>query len=424
MRYSFSRRAAWLALLPLLGACTDRSPTVSGGEFFPGGSRPVTLRAFLSGAARFMELGRFSNYPPAEGQPAYLIVANQYGGVLNAHALARVTGFPSSVEFTEGGTQKRDTAFTYRRAALVLQIDSAASAATAPVTLRLWSLAQKWDPATVTWDTAIATDSTRTAWAEPGGTRADLLAEASWTPAQPGDSVLLPLDSLRINAIARDTTFNGFLITAETPGARIELSSAALRVTIHPKSATADTVNVTQTLTSGPRAFIFTPEPPRSATAWEVGGIRSARTLFRMDLAARVPGCAIGCDSVPLRNVSLNEVALVLRPVPVPEGFETLDSVPIRIRRVQEPELGRFAPLLEPINDPTAGGAVAWYRPGDTTVVVPITQFATGALRADSVSGNFALLSEPPGGRFGVVWFEPMPRLRITYTVLPRVTKP
>jgi len=86
----------------------------------------------------------------------------------------------------------------------------------------------------------------------------------------------------------------------------------------------------------------------------------------------------------------------------------------LSLRTVNEPELGRVAPL---------GGLVdartAYFHRGDTLVAVPLTGFAATQIARDSLHNAFALLSEPAGNTFGAVWFEPAPRLRITYTLPP-----
>jgi hypothetical protein len=414
-RRTGSRRALF-ALLPLLAAaCSDRSPTVAGDEFFPGGERPTTLQAVVSSAGAFTPRGSFAGYAPAPGFPAGVLVANQYGGVLNAHGLVRVTGFPLSVDYTQGTAVRHDTLFTYGSGRLVALVDSAASVA-APTTLRFYRAGQKWDRATATWTTAVDTGSLHVDWTVPGGTPGPLVGQATWTPSAAGDSLVVALDSLTVAQLA-DSTFPGLLVTADEPGSLVQLASLTLRTRVHPKSAAPDTA-IAQNVTGNVKTFIFTPEPPRSSTgALEVGGIRSARALFDLDLNQALPACEAGppaCGTLALKDVSINSVELLLRPLAMPLAFAPVGPVPLTVRTVEEPELGFRAPL-GPTVDPTA----AAYQPGDTVVAIPLTFQVQAQVARDSLTGSFALLSEPQGNTFGAVWFEPAPRLRITYTLPP-----
>jgi hypothetical protein len=125
---------------------------------------------------------------------------------------------------------------------------------------------------------------------------------------------------------------------------------------------------------------------------------------------------------VALGDVRLNEVALLFRPLPTPAGFAPLDSVPLNIARVSEPELGFRAPLGQFFTRELAT-PLATYAPGDSVVSLPITFFALSQIVRDSaVAGDFALVSVPEASTFGALFLEPVPRLRITYTlpVAPR----
>src|SRR4051812_5220613 len=99
MPFPTLRARAVLALLPLLAAaaCKDETPTLSGDAFFPGGSRPVTLEAVTPASQFLATLGAFSGYESSHTFPE-LVVANQYQGVLNAHALQRYD-FPDSLNY-------------------------------------------------------------------------------------------------------------------------------------------------------------------------------------------------------------------------------------------------------------------------------------------------------------------------------------
>lgn len=414
---------AALCAATVVTACSDDIPTASGEDAFPPQGRASTFDVLLSADSLTVEVGRFSDYT-GPGDAAYLIVADDFGGVLDAHALVRFTDAPQSVQFSSGGTTFIDTAFVYAPGNLIARVDTSASAAAGTV-LQLWAVGQEWSPANTTWERA--TDSTL--WQEPGGTRAELLSEASATPSA-GDSVLLPLDSAQVARIA-DPDFPGLLLTARGAPGRVRLTLAGLATALRPASRTDTTI--AQTLMQGPRTFIFTPEPPRSVGAWEAGGIRSARTLFRLRIPDRISACGdpppTSCGTVALEDVTVNSASLLFTPVPVPGGFGPLGTTTLSLRSVFEPGLGRAAPLGPLVTDQRFVGAATVFAqgrlaPGDTVVAIPIGQYLQSVARADSTAVTLALLGEPEAASFGVAWFQPAARLRIVYTLPSRTPLP
>ncbi len=415
LRTSQSSFAA-LCVALLFAGCSNDIPTAAGEDAFPPERRASTFEVLLSSDSLSTEIGRFSDYT-GPGDAGYLIVAADFGGELYAHALLRFTDAPESVQFSSGGTTFIDTAFVYAPGNLVARVDTSASV-TAGAVLQLWALGQEWDPASTTWERA--TDSTL--WDEAGGTRAELLSEAAATPSA-GDSVLLPLDSAQVARIAA-ADFPGLLLTARGVPGRVRLTVLGLATALRPASRSDTTI--AQTLMAGPRTFIFTPEPPRAVSAWEAGGIRSARTIFRLRIPERVPACgeplAAQCGTVALEDVTVNSASLLFTPVPVPGGFAPLGTTTLSLRSVFEPGLGRAAPLGPLVTDqqPGAGGVVfaqGRFTAGDTVVAIPIGQYLQSVARADSSAVTLALLGEPEAASFGVVWFEPAARLRIVYTL-------
>jgi hypothetical protein len=418
-------RRALFALLPVLAAaaCTDKSPTIGGVDYFPGGERPTTLETVLPGTGIVRELGSFAGYPRPLEFPASLVVANKYQGVVDANALLHFAGFPTNVQFTQGSV-KSDTLFTYGKGTLVAAVDSAASVFNAgPVDFTLYELGQSFNRATVTYTVASDTSGVRTLFTQPGGTRARVIARATWNPAAAGDSLVFAIDSATVARMAVDSLFPGLLIATDQPGTRVQLQRFVLRTGVHPASASPDTL-VPQNIGTGDQTYVFNPEaPPRSSSVFEVGGIASARTLFHLDLSQQVSTCpaggGTGCGTLPLTQVTLNEVALLLRPVAPPPGFAVLDSVALVLRGVEQPELGFRAPLGAELT-PTR---VVYHR-GDTLVALPLTTLARLGVATDSLSGDYALLGQTDAGAFGVLWFEPTPRLRIIYTLPARPQLP
>lgn len=407
-----------LAAMTLAAACSDETPTLSGDDQFPPGSISVTREVIIPAGQFFRTLGSFSGYTDAADAP-YLVVANQYAGELNAHGLARFRGFPRTVTYTRNGVSKSDAAFSYVDSRLVLGVDSLATTGR-PLTVQVWEAAQGWDRSSATWTYAVDTTGVRTPWTEPGGTRGALLAQGTY-PVAGGDSLVITLPAAAVARLA-DSLSNGVILTVAETGARLELSDVLLRAAVKPDSAIPDTTIIFTTSSTGDRVTVYTPEQPDApAGIIAVGGIRSARTLLELDLEQTVPGCAVGqtCPDVALTTVQLNQVAILLRPTGVPRGFTALNDVPIALRLVDEPELGRVAPVGQTVLDSDATFAAA-----DSVVVLPVTGLARTLAANDSLPRTFALVSEISGvdspPTFGVAFFDPDARLRIVYTLPAR----
>ncbi|HEX7238889.1 MAG TPA: hypothetical protein VF263_01375 [Longimicrobiaceae bacterium] len=430
-----SLAAAVLACLPVV-ACTDEPPTAAGEDLFPNGALPLTFEVTVPADSFVQNLGAFSGYTgPADVR--YLSVANRFEGALDAHLLARFTDFPATVTFTQGGTTRTDSVFTYGIGTVVARLDTLQSTSSGSIQLQLWELDQSFDPASATWTLAVDTTGERTAWREPGGTRGTLLATVTLPGARsPGDSVAFSLDSLEVQRIARAAS-PGLLVTATGAQGYVQLSPVSLRTRVHPRSASPDTAVAVNVGNASLQTFVFNPEQPTGAAGvFQAGGIRSARTLFRATLPATLPVCRQGtCTRVPLRDLTVNEASLLFRPAPVAGGFRPVGAVPLLVRRVAEPGLGRRAPLGEVANeivgiDPASRTVIyggTRYAFGDTLYTVPITTFAARMAAGDTSTFSLALLSDPgtilgdpQAITFGTAWFAPNPRLRIVYTLPER----
>lgn len=401
-----------------LAACSDETPTLTGEDPFPPGGIAVTREIILPASEFFRTLGSFSGYTDAS-DAGFLVAANQYGGELNARALARFSGFPTTVTYTRNGASRTDALFTYQQSRLVLELDSAASAGH-PFTVQVWEAAQSWDSESATWTVAMDTGGVQTPWAQPGGTLGPMLGQAQYGIAG-GDSLVVTLPGAAVARLA-DSLSNGVIVTVAETGARVEFGRIQLRGVLRPDSAAPDTtLNFTATVTNA--VTIYTPEQPDApAGTIAVGGVRSARTLVELDLEQTVPGCAVGqtCAEVPITEVQLNQVAVLLRPAAVPRGFGAPNPVPLALRMVDEPELGRTAPLGQTFLD----AQVVSFSSADSVAVLPVTNLTGLLARNDSFSHTFALVSEvlnvdgPP--TFGALFFHPDARLRIVYTLPAR----
>ena len=110
----------------------------------------------------------------------------------------------------------------------------------------------------------------------------------------------------------------------------------------------------------------------------------------------------------------------------VPNGFDPLGLLPLHLRRVTEPELGRLAPLGCCAPGDPAGllDQPVFYDPQtDSVAVIPLTRLALQTVfSTDTLPTTFALLSElgPGPPTFGVGFFRGDPLLRIVYTLPAR----
>jgi len=339
------RARALLGLLALLpaAACKDQTPTLTGDEFFPGGSRPVTLESILPASQFLTTVGSFTGYESPLTFSAQ-VVANQYDGALSAHPLQRYV-VPKTVEFSVNGVTITDSLFTIASARLVVVVDSLGSNLV-PTTLQAYPVTQGYDWITATWTLAVDSGAVHTPWTEPGGTKGPLLSSAVYTPHAAGDTVLLPVDTARLRTLRMDSV--PLLLATAEAGTRLQLGSTLLRLTVKPSNAGRDTT-LTVDVNPSRNTFIFNPQPPAAGGTFQAGGILADRTIFKVNLDQQLPGCTPAeqpCAPVSLRDVRLNRVSLLLRPLPVPLGFAALRPMPLELFLVSDPDLGRHPVLL------------------------------------------------------------------------------
>lgn len=420
------RRTTWASGLAILlglgavGACTDRLPTLSDPDRFPGGTVPTTLD-FTLGPGDFLIDYRIDPGVTGVGDVPNHTVAEAFEGSLHAHLLAEFATFPDTI--TIGSDRYAD--FTYLGGELISVIPGDIPASHDNVTLSLWEIAQEWDPETATWQNAAEDEGGAVQWATPGGTRGQLLGMANWVrpdTATAVDTLAWELSGAAVRRLADDEA-RGLMITVDTDGARMEIPGILLRTNIRP-TVDSDTV-VTRDLVASGQTFAFTPEPPAPGERMSVGGIRSDRTTLHLNFDLALPGCAppdgeMGppCAAVGLDEVSLNRVELLLDPVPVASGFRPVAPVMLRVRRVLEPELGPLAPL-GPLVD---GGGVLideeLFTPtGEGPAAIPLNAAVALVLEGESREIAIALLVEPEASNFGFSWFDLNPRLRFVYTL-------
>ncbi len=425
------RWRVWNALVAGIvaaSACGEEPPTAVDASALP--SPPVTVELRLPWSEYASSLEVFGGY----GAPAELgsgVVAQDFGGTLDARTLVRYGGYPVAVSVRDTtGTTRPDSSLTFIGGRLVAFLDTLASRADGPVTLALGAIQQEWDVRTVSWTVAVDTINDRRLWAEPGAGPVVPLATAVWDPAE-GDSVWFELDSAMVAAWA-DTTdaSRGARIDALTPGVRLQVNGTVLRLNTRP-SLNPDS---TFFLVASQReiTFVYDPFPEPPPDGIRVGGAPAWRTVFDVTVPRTLNGpeelCeAVGCP-LELDPNELSFAGLILYSRRTPEAFQPTDTVGVDVR----PVLLRDALPKAPLGNTLVGAFGRRIAPeafGDgegTQVELPITPFARDLLRGETPQGTpppstLALLSvfEPISISFASFHgpgsaFEPVLRLVVT----------
>jgi hypothetical protein len=427
MRFrSRSHLAALGVLIAGAVACTEKSPVFDGDPFFPDG-RPVTLEVLVP-ATQFLDLrGSFTGYSDASSVP-YTVVANSFDGGVTARTLVRFpTAFPREIEFTSSGSTLRDSLYTVVSAELVLTVDSLASSGEVPLSLH--HLTERWDDSIVSW-TRRAADSLGTYdWTTPGGSFGPAFSTGRYRPADSAHVAILPIDSAQTR-VMRDSTYPGLLVQATQANTRLHVDGAQLRVTINPSNVGGDSTFVVNFNASADAlGLIYTPEAALPTGLLAAGTLRSARTLFSMDIPDSLNVCTPTCVRWATRDLALHQASLLLRPQPAAGGYRLLDSAVVSLRTIAEPELGQLAPLGEAVVASVSSNgrgvpAQGRYFATDTVVELPFTLHAARMISGDTVSSDFALLGSRTDALaftpFSLLLFDAAPRLRIVFTVPER----
>jgi hypothetical protein len=411
--------AGILALLALAG-CSNDVPTATGTELFPAGTEMTTIDLVLP-ADQFLSGDTVYDGFSSVRSVNYLLVANQFDGALDAHALVRFGGFPDSVTYVSGTTSVTDSVFTFGTGRVTAVIDTSSSVPSTSVVLRLYALEQPWDSSTATWQNASEAGAAPIPWRTPGGTLGRLLAETTWVKGDTLalDTVSWQVDSLAMKEIATPG-FVGLAITAAQPGTRVQLTGPDVVANVHPATRPDTTLQVVPSAFA--QTFVFNPPVPQAAGVLRAGGVTDARTVLRLNLDYQVPSCAdpsAGCPTVSLKDVALNRAQLLLDAVPVPSGFRPTVPHFLQIRPVLEPELGRHGSLGDLLTQDSIPMALFQPPSGQTASVDLTNVFQT---YTDSSAVSLALLSVSRTPSFGYLWFTGTPRLRLVYS-LPQTPK-
>ena len=438
------RAALVLGAAALAAACGHESPTAVGGSLLTGGG--AHSFEIVLDAPSFLQLDTtMTGFTQGPGITNVLIVAQSFGGQVNAHALARFVSPANSITVLDStGTSKTDTLPSFFKGTVVLQIDTTAVNGTTPVQLRLFRTAEDFDVVSAGWNFRVDTGVVHIPWATPGGTTAGLVDTATWNPGD--DSVTFHVDSVTV-AQWRDTLNlgRGALVTGVTPGSRLRFLSIGYNVSAH-SSIKKDTVVTSSTGNIGSTFLYDPPPPPPPPGILYVGGIPAWRSYFVLqpDLMTRTMTCppSAGFDcTFTLKTVTVNFAALVLQPAAagawIPEdsvkatSFTVDTSSLIALSRAPlGATLGASAPALVPSLFATP--------PSATPASVPITPML-GAMAGDTIrtgtaagqSGTIAILQSPEPSLFGIGQFFGRragpglaPKLRIIVTISPQVQLP
>jgi hypothetical protein len=432
MRLRSRLHLAALTLLVGAAACSDDSPLLTGDPYFPDG-RPVTVETLVPASEFLIQRGSFTGYTTSQAV-SYGVVANTFEGGVTARVLVRFEdAFPAKLEYTQDNVSHSDSLYTIVSARLVLDVDSSATLST-PIPLAAHRITEDWQSLRISW-TRRSVDSAGVShdWTTPGGTFDPAIAAAgTYLPVDSASTASVDLSQAAATALRNDAVHYGFLIEATSPNTRLQTNGVTLRLELKPSDSVRDTsivVNATSTLFG----FIYDQEPPQPAEFWQAGTVRSARTLFSMQIPDSLTVCQPTCIRLATKDIALHRVSLLLRPRAAGAGYRLLDSAAVALNTVSEVELGQRAPLGPNVvagfnsrGQPLPARQV--FAAGDTLVEVPFTIQATQMVNADSTASHFALLgstfdtlTEQP---FSLLLFDPDPRLRIVFTLPERPRLP
>ena len=361
-----------LALAVVVGAagCGDEGPTTVGSDLIGEGLRTVQVvfdaSEFLQGDTVYDRIGSLND-------ATFGIVANAYGGNLDAHVLFEVFR-PTLVNYQDTtGTTVRDTIQAVRGGTLTVLIDSL-TPQEGPVDIEVVDVTESWDEGSVSWTLRTDTAGVSEPWTTPGGTPGAVVATATW---ESGDTLLIPLDSAAASVWDDTATAaNGGMLRLATAGTRLRIRAVNFEFDVTPTGR--DTVVAAGRVT---RSVPIAPEPPAPAAGVvRVGGLPAWRSLLHF---RRLDDLMIPCEqdsttcAIPLSDVTVSNANLLLWTQPV-DGYRSEREMRIEGRAVLE---GPTVPLTRsPLSAPFSrtGDVVslgAFEAPAPVMTRVPITGF-------------------------------------------------
>lgn len=430
-----------LAASPLwLGACADDDPTSVGGPLFPPGA-VRTFEVVLDAPQFLVADTTFDGFDPP-GTSTLLVVAEDFAGALDAHALARFSELPKTVQYRDSANNNQtDTLPRFTGGDFVLVFDSATVSGGASAEIAIYTLAESWHRGSATWtlrsDTTIPT---RQSWTTPGGTKARLLGTGTVTPG--ADSVLIPIDSATVVALRDSAALaNGLLLVGNTPGTRVVAQSLGLRLRANPRPRPDTTVTTAVTVFG--TTFIYTPKP-QPTTLLRVGGTPSWRSA--LELSPAFETLSVPCPApaprpnctVRLRDATVTAAELLLKPIPTVTAFQPEDTVTLQAWPILRSPLVPLqrSPLREPVSGSTTRLLAPSFAPGASADRTPvtITNYVRELLAArDSAAAppprSLALIGIQFPATFGFATFgstesgADAPKLRLVLTVPEEVLR-
>ena len=359
-----------LALAVGVAGCGDEGATNVGSDLIGEGLRTVQV---VYDASEFLQGDTVYDRIATLNSATFGIVANEYGGNLDAHVLFEVFR-PLLVNYEDTtGTAVRDTIRAVRGGTLTVVIDSL-TPQEGPVEFEVVDVTESWDRESVSWTLRTDTAGVTEPWTTPGGTPGEIVATATW---ESGDTLLIPLDSAAAS-IWDDTTTaaNGGMLRLATPGTRLRLRAVTFEFDVTPTGR--DTVVTAGRLSN---TVPIAPEPPApGAGVVRVGGLPVWRSLLHF---RRLDDLMVPCEqgsttcSIPLSEVTVSNANLLLWTESM-DGYRSERDMRVEGRAVLE---GPTVPLTRsPLSGPFSqtGDVVAlgaFEAPARVMTRVPITGF-------------------------------------------------
>lgn len=420
-----------LVLAAAAAACDKEEPTGVGGPLLPG-QAVRTLDVVLEPGTYLVGDTAFSGFNQAFGAP-FQLVAGQFGGALEAHAMARFD-IPRRISTLDTlGVTREDSMPTYLGGRIVMLVDTAHTEGPLPFTVQGTRITEDWDPASARWELRVDSGAIQLPWSTPGAGGGPVFGTAQWPQALdendlPVDSLVLPVDSATVAAWA-DTLAQGARgarVVTTTAGVRMRITDLLLRLDARP-SIKPDTV-VTVTVRPAQPTFIFTPELGRSGETPLVGGRPSWRTYFEFqpglgDLEIPCPQVSPDCR-IRLSEANITYAALLFEPVPSPAGYVPMDSLRLTAHELLVTPLTPLerSPLGSQVGiSPDVLGPPRFLPPsGGEPIEVPVTRFLQRLVTDTSQDGLLRWVAVVPvteGVDFGLAAFQPAPRMRLVLTI-------
>jgi hypothetical protein len=412
-----------------LGACTDENPVAVDDVLLPGG-QATTFEVVLDPEQWLDFDTAFSGYNTPFGS-GFQLVAKNYGGVLEAHTLARYALPPSSITVDSSGTSKVDTLPRYPSGYIAIKIDTLRTRGAG--TIAVYRTGEPFDIPSASWTSRIDSGAINRPWQQPGGTRGPLIGRVTWAPGI--DSVTIPLDSATIASlsVATDST-RGVLfvledvVPANPDGALVRFLDTFMRLDARSRIRPDTVVKVL--VDDVGSTLLYNPPPAAVSAQPRVSGTPAWRSIFQVNgLLERleVPCPGTNC-SVRLGDARLNKAELLLQPVASPPGFLVEDSIGIEVRTLVAAAGSPIAraPVGTPLGRTTTRIPRTRFEPNapaGAPVPVAVTSFVNAFLTDTSTTKprHFALLSDAvtQSGTFGIAAFQERPRLRLILTITP-----